>query len=51
MRANMRSRLLGDLRRPAGVLTAGQMIAAHTGSMVDPTAHDAAAVARLAARL
>ena len=50
-RANMRSRLLGDLPRPAGVLTARQMIAAHTGIMVDPTAHDTAAVARLAARL
>ena len=47
----VRSRLWGDTPRPAGVPTAGQMIASHTGGMVDPAAHDAAAPARLAETL
>jgi PPOX class probable FMN-dependent enzyme len=47
----VRSRLWGDMPRPAGVPTAGQMIASHTGGMVDPAAHDAAAPARLAETL
>lgn len=47
----VRSRLWGDRPRPAGVPTAGQMIASHTGGMVDPAAHDAAAPARLAETL
>ena len=47
----VRSRLWGDLPRPAGVPTAGQMIASHTGGMVDPATHDAAAPARIAETL
>ncbi|MBM3591747.1 MAG: flavin-nucleotide-binding protein [Alphaproteobacteria bacterium] len=47
----VRSRLWGDVPRPAGVPTAGQMIAAHTGGMVDPAAYDAAAPARNAETL
>ncbi|NBS43782.1 MAG: flavin-nucleotide-binding protein [Acetobacteraceae bacterium] len=47
----VRSRLWADLPRPAGVPTAGQMIASHTGGMVDPAAHDAAAPARIAETL
>ncbi|MCA3272248.1 MAG: pyridoxamine 5'-phosphate oxidase family protein [Roseomonas sp.] len=47
----LRSRLWGDAPRPAGVPTAGQMIASHTGGMVDSAAYDATAPARLAETL
>ncbi len=47
----VRSRLWGDTPRPEGVPTAGQMIASHSGGMVDPAAHDAAAPARIAETL
>ncbi|MGI9128865.1 MAG: hypothetical protein ACR2IG_11690 [Roseomonas sp.] len=47
----VRSRLWGDVPRPASVPTAGQMIAAHTGGMVHPAKHDASAPARIAGTL
>jgi hypothetical protein len=47
----LRSRLWGDAPRPAGVPTAGQMIASHTGGMMDSAAYDATAPARLAETL
>ena len=47
----LRSRLWGDAPRPAGVPTAGEMIASHTGGMVDSAAYDATAPARLAETL
>ena len=47
----VRSQLWGDLPRPACVPTAGQMIASHTGGMVDPAAYDATAPARIAETL
>jgi PPOX class probable FMN-dependent enzyme len=47
----VRSRLWGDAPRPAGVPTAGEMIASHTGGMVDSAAYDATAPARLAETL
>ena len=47
----MRSRRWGDMARPAEVPTAGEMIAAHTGGMVDSAAYDAMAPARNAETL
>ena len=41
----------GDAPRPTGVPTAGEMIASHTGGMVDSAAYDATAPARLAETL
>ena len=47
----VRSRLWGDAPRPANVPTAGEMIASHTGGMVDSATYDATAPARLAETL
>lgn len=43
----LRSRLWAGRERPAGVPSAGELLAAHTGGMVEPAAHDAAAPQRL----
>jgi PPOX class probable FMN-dependent enzyme len=47
----VRSRLWGDAPRPANVPTAGEMIASHTGGMVESAAYDATAPARIAETL
>jgi uncharacterized protein len=46
-KAVMRSGLWAGRGRPDGVPTAGELLAAHTGGMVDPATHDAGAAARL----
>ena len=46
-KAMMRSVLWAGRPRPAGVPTAGQMLAAHTGGLVEPTEYDAGAEQRL----
>jgi uncharacterized protein len=50
-KAVMRSVLWAGRPRPPGVPTAGQMLAAHTGGMVEPASYDAAAPGRLAATM
>ncbi len=47
-KATVRSVLWEGRPRPAGVPTAGEMLAAHTNGMVDPASYDAEAPKRLA---
>jgi hypothetical protein len=46
-----RSRLWDGKARPAGVPTMGEMLAAHTGGLVEPVSFDAEAPARIAATM
>ncbi|HYZ31079.1 MAG TPA: MSMEG_1061 family FMN-dependent PPOX-type flavoprotein [Crenalkalicoccus sp.] len=50
-KALVRSRLWEGRRRPEGVPSMGELLAAHTRGMVEPPAYDAAAPARLAETL
>ena len=43
----MRSKLWGGRARPAAVPSMGEMIAAHTGGLVEPVSYDAEAPQRL----
>ena len=46
-KAAVRARLWADRPRPAGLPTMGQLLAAHTGGMVEPTQYDREAPARI----
>lgn len=46
-KAILRSRLWGEHARPAAVPSMGELIAAHTGGLVDPATYDAEAPQRL----
>ena len=46
-KAIMRSRLWGERERPRAVPSMGELIAAHTGGLVEPVAYDAEAPQRL----